>query len=53
MIASVDAATPRARTSRTRTVVPSLELTARVNKEIGQGSSDANGMGEVTIVFTV
>jgi hypothetical protein len=36
--------------SRTRTVIPSLEFAARVNKEIGQGSGDV-GRGRVTIVF--
>ena len=37
--------------ARTRTVVPSLEFAARVNKEIGQGSGDAGAEGRVTIVF--
>jgi hypothetical protein len=36
--------------SRTRTVVPSLEFAARVNKEIGQGAGDV-GRCRVTIVF--
>jgi hypothetical protein len=36
--------------ARTRTVIPSLEFAARVNKEIGQGSGDGGG-GGVTIKF--
>jgi hypothetical protein len=36
--------------ARTRTVIPSLEFAARVNKEIGQGSGDRSADG-VTIVF--
>ena len=38
------------RLSRTRTVIPSLEFAARVNKEIGQGSGDSD-RARVTIVF--